>query len=325
MSAEREPVQLAVLDDYQQVALDSADWSPLDGRADVTVLTAHLDDEAAVAERLEPYEVVVAMRERTPFPASLLERLPNLRLLVTTGWRNASIDVAAAAERDVTVCGTAMQTAGTPELTWGLLIALNRHLETEVANVRGGDWQTTVGTELAGQTLGILGLGRLGSVVARYALAFEMTVLAWSRNLTPERAAEHDAECADSLDDLFERSDAVSVHLPLSRQSRGIVGASQLDLLGPRGLLVNTSRGPIVDEDAVVEALREGRIAGYAADVYGTEPLPADHPLRTTEHTLLTPHIGYVTEQNYARCYTDVVEDVVRWLDGDPVRVLEAG
>lgn len=314
--------RLAVLDDWQQVALASADWLPLDGRVDIDTYADHVTDEEALVERLEPYDVVVAMRERTPFPASLLERLANLRLLITTGTRNASIDVSAATSRGVTVCGTGMVTTGTPELTWGLLLALHRQLETEVGNVRAGGWQTTVGTELAGRTLGILGLGRLGTVVAGYARAFGMHVLAWSPHLTPERAAEHDAECASDLDDLFRRSHAVTVHMPLSRRSRGLVGAAQLDLLGPTGRLVNTSRGPIVDEDALVEALRTGRIAGAAVDVYGTEPLPADHPLRSLPNVLATPHLGYVTEQTYARFFTDVVEDVVGWLDGQPVRVL---
>ena len=325
MDAVPDPIRVAVLDDYQQVALSSADWSPLDGRAEITVLTAHLDDEDEVAERLQPYDVVVAMRERTPFPASLLGRLDRLRLLVTTGWRNASIDLAAAAEHDVLVCGTDMVTSGTPELTWGMVIALHRHLETELGNIRGGGWQTTVGTELAGRRLGLLGLGRLGSVVARYGRAFEMDVLAWSPHLTTERAAEHGAECAADLDDLFRRSDVVSIHMPLSGRTRGLVGAEQLALLGPHGRLVNTSRGPIVDEDALVDALREGRIAGAAMDVYGTEPLPADHPLRTLPNALPTPHIGYVTEQNYATCFTGVVEDIVGWLDGAPVREIQPG
>lgn len=317
--------RLAVLDDWQQVALASADWSPLDGRVAIDVHSDHLTDPDALAERLGPHEVIVAMRERTPFPATLLERLPNLRLLVTTGTRNASIDVAAAAAQGVPVCGTGMRTSGTPELTWGLLLALHRHLETEVGNVRRGGWQTTVGTELTGRTLGVLGLGRLGTVVAGYARAFGMPVLAWSPHLTPERAAEHGAACAEDLDDLFRRSDAVTVHMPLSDRSRGLVGADQLTLLGPSGRLVNTSRGPIVDEHALVDALRSGRIAGAAVDVYGTEPLPADHPLRTLPNALVTPHVGYVTEQTYARFYTDAVEDVARWLDGDPVRVIEPG
>ena len=317
-------VRVAVLDDYQQVALTSADWSPLQGRAEVDVFADHLDDEDALAERLQPYDVVVAMRERTPFPRSLIERLPRLRLLVTTAQRNASIDTAAAAEHGVVVSGTSMVTTGTPELTWGLILAAHRHLERELANVRAGGWQTTVGTELAGRTIGLLGLGRIGSRIARYASAFDMTVLAWSQNLTDEAAAQHGAQRV-GRDELFRRSDVVSIHLRLSERSRGLVGAGQLDLLGADGWLVNTSRGPIVDQPALLEALRERRIAGVALDVYDDEPLPPDHPLRSMPNAVLTPHIGYVTRQNYATYFTGVVEDVVAWLDGTPVRVIPAG
>ena len=316
------PPRVAVLDDWQQVALSSADWSPLEGRVDVDVYADHLTDEDAVAERLASYEVVVAMRERTPFPRGLVERLPRLRLLVTTGRRNAAVDLTATAERSIVVSGTEMVLTGTPELTWGLILAAHRHLETELGNVRSGRWQTTVGTELAGRTLGLLGVGRLGSVVARYARAFEMDLVAWSPHLTDERAAEHGAVRAE-LDDVFARSDVVSVHLPLSSRSRGLVGSEQLRLLGPDGWLVNTSRGPIVDEGALLDALRRHTIAGVAQDVYDTEPLPAEHPLRAMDNALLTPHIGYVTRQNYARCFGDVVEDIGAWLEDRPLRVLE--
>ena len=312
---------MAVLDDYQQVARSSADWSPLDGRVEVDVFADHLDDEDALAERLQPYDVVAIMRERTPFPRSLIERLPQLRLLVTTAQRNASVDVAAAAERDVVVCGTGMVPTGTPELTWGLILAAHRHLETELGNMRAGGWQTTVGTELAGRTIGLLGLGRIGKRIARYALAFEMPVLAWSQHLTDEGAAEHGAERVER-DELFRRSDVVSIHLRLSDRTRGLVGAAELDLLGPDGWLVNTSRGPIVDEAALVEALREQRIAGAALDVFDDEPMAAGHPLRSLPNAVLTPHIGYVTRQNYAAFYGGVVEDVLAWLDGEPVRVI---
>ena len=318
------PVRVAVLDDYQQVALTSADWAPLEGRAQVDVFADHLGDEDALAQRLQPYDVVVAMRERTPFPRSLIERLPRLRLLVTTAQRNASIDTAAAADHDVVVCGTAMVATGTPELTWALVLAAHRHLERELSNVRSGGWQTTVGTELAGRTIGLLGLGRIGSRVARYARAFDMTVLAWSQNLTDEAAAEQGAERV-GRDELFARSDVVSIHLRLSERSRGLVGAEQLSLLGRDGWLVNTSRGPIVDEAALLDALGSGRIAGVALDVFDDEPLAADHPLRSQPSAVLTPHIGYVTRQNYAVFFTGVVEDVVAWLDGEPVRVVPAG
>jgi len=316
--------RVAVLDDYQQVALAAADWSALDGRVAIDVFTDHQDDEDAIARRLEPYAVVVAMRERTPFPRSLLERLPRLRVLVTTAQRNASIDVAAADERGVVVCGTSMLTAGTPELTWGLILAAHRHLETELANARGGGWQTTVGTELAGRTIGLLGLGRIGSRVARYAAAFDMRVLAWSQHLTADRATEHGAELVEP-DELFARSGVVSLHLRLSDRTRGLVGARELQLLGPDGWLVNTSRGPLVDEAALLDALRRRQIAGAALDVYDDEPMSPDHPLRSLPNALLTPHIGYVTRQNYAVFFAGVVEDVVAWLDGDPVRVVPAG
>ena len=314
-------VTVAVLDDYQQVALSSADWSPLHARADIDVFTAHIDDEDALAERLRPYDVVVAMRERTPIGRSLIERLPRLALLVTTAQANASIDVAAAAEHDVVVCGTGMVPTGTPELTWCLILAAQRHLETEITNVRSGGWQTTVGTELAGRTIGLLGLGRIGSRIARYAHAFDMTVLAWSQNLTDEHAAENGAELVER-DELFRRSDVVSIHLRLSDRSRGLVGARQLELLGPDGLLVNTSRGPIVDQAALLGALNRRWIGGVALDVYDDEPLPAGHPLRSAPNALLTPHIGYVTRQNYAVFFTGVVEDIAAWLDGVPVRVI---
>ena len=321
----RAAVRVAVLDDYQQVALASADWAPLEGRATIDVYTDHLADEDAVAQRLEPYDVVVAMRERTPFPGSLIERLPRLRLLVTTARRNDSIDLAAAAEHGVMVCGTEMAPAGTPELTWALILAAHRHLETELSNLRDGRWQSTVGTELAGRTLGVLGLGRLGTVVARYARAFEMELVAWSPHLTGERAAEHGARCAAGLDDLFAESDVVSIHMPLSERSRGLVGGPQLARLGPDGWLVNTSRGPIVDQQAMLDALRSRTIAGAAMDVFDDEPLPPEHPLRSLPNVVLTPHVGYVTRQNYRVYFTGVVEDIVAWLDDQPVRVLRPG
>lgn len=313
--------RVAVLDDYQDVALTSADWSVLDGRADITVFTDHLAGEDALAAALAPFEVVVAMRERTPFPATLLRRLPALRLLVTTGMRNASIDVAAARGLGVTVCGTRGSSAATPELTWGLLLALARGIPDERDAVRSGGWQRGVGPELAGSTLGILGLGRIGGRIAGYARAFGMNVIAWSQNLTEARATEHGARLVDR-DQLFRAADFVTVHLQLSDRTRGLVGAAELDLLGPGGYLVNTSRGPIVDEDALVAALRARRIAGAALDVFDTEPLPADHPLRTLPNTVVTPHIGYVTRPTYATFYGEAVEDIDAWLRGTPARVL---
>jgi len=312
-------LRIAVLDDYQGVSGHYADWSSLPEPAEVTVFGDHLDDEDAVAERLGPFEVVVGMRERTPFPRSLLDRLPHLRLLVTTGAKNASIDVAAAAERGVLVCGTGAHPSGTAELTWALILAAARHLPEETANVREGGWQTTVGTDLAGRRLGVVGLGRLGTRVARIGQAFEMDVVAWSQNLTDERAAEAGVRRV-AKEDLLRTSDVVTVHLQLSDRTRGLIGAAELALMKPTAILVNTSRGPIVDEPALVAALREHRLAGGGIDVYDREPLPADSPLRSTPGLVATPHLGYVTEATYEVFYRGVVEDVAAWMRGAPVR-----
>jgi phosphoglycerate dehydrogenase-like enzyme len=314
-------VDVAILDDYQDVALSSADWSPVTGRADVTVFTDHVADEAALVQRLAPFDVIVAMRERTAFPATVLDRLPRLRLLVTTGMANASIDLRAAARLGVTVCGTGGSRAATPELVWGLILALARHIPQEDAAVRSGGWQRTVGRELAGSTLGLLGLGRIGQRIARYARAFEMNCIAWSQNLTAERAEAAGARLV-TKDQLFAEAGIVSVHLKLSERTVGLVGAAELALLGPDGLLVNTSRGPIVDEAALVEALRQGHISGAALDVFDTEPLPPGHPLRTMPNTVLTPHLGYVSRDAYAVFYAEAVEDIASWLDGSPARLL---
>lgn len=315
------PVRVAILDDYQDIALASADFSELAGRAEIVTFHDHLSDEDAVAERLAGFAAVIAMRERTPFPATLLDRLPDLGLLVTAGMANASIDLAAAKRNGVVVSGTASSRAATAELIWGLLLAVVRRIPAEDAAVRAGGWQTTIGPELAGSTLGIVGLGRLGRSIAHYARAFDLRLLAWSPNLTADVAAEHGAELVTKRD-LFERSDIATIHLKLSDRSRGLIGAEELRLLGPRGYLINTSRGPIVDEQALVTALRTGAIAGAGLDVFDVEPLPADHPLRTMPNTVLTPHIGYVTEQSYARIYSDAVEDVLAWLAGSPIREL---
>jgi phosphoglycerate dehydrogenase-like enzyme len=317
-------VRVAVLDDYQAVALASADFSVLAGRADVVVFTDHVADIDALADRLAGFDVAIAMRERTAFPAALLERLPKLRLLVTAGMANASIDMAAARERGITVSGTGGSSRATPELIWALVMAVFRHVPAEDAAVRQGRWQVSIGRDLGGSTLGIVGLGRLGQVIARYARAFDMRLLAWSPNLTGETAAEHGAELVGKQE-LFERSDIVTVHLKLSDRSRGTVGAPELRALGPRGYLVNTSRGPIVDEAALVAALHDNTIAGAALDVFDTEPLPTDHPLRTAPNTVLTPHIGYVSEQAYQRIYGDAIEDIAAWLDGTPLRVVTDG
>jgi len=313
--------RVAVLDDYQQAALASTDWSPLAGRADVSVFTDHVADPAALAARLAPFEVIVAMRERTPFPAELLRRLPALKLLVTTGMANAAIDLAAARDLGVLVCGTGGSAASTAELTWALLLALVRSVPAEDARVRAGGWQHTVGRELAGRTIGLLGLGRIGERVAGYARAFGMEVIAWSQHLTAGRASACGAELV-SKPDLFARAGIVSIHVRLSERTAGLVGAAELALLGRDGYLVNTSRGPIVDEAALIAALHGGVIAGAALDVYATEPLPAGHPLRSLPRTVLTPHLGYVSTEGYAVFYGDAVADIVAWLGGSPVRVL---
>jgi phosphoglycerate dehydrogenase-like enzyme len=316
-------LRVAVLDDYQGVALEVADWSVLQGRVDITVLREWLPDEDAVAETLADHDVVVAMRERTPFPASLLARLPRLRLLITTGMRNASIDVAAAQEMGVTVCGTGSLGTATAEHTWALILGWCRHLVEESANMWAGGWQTTLGTGLAGRTLGVVGLGRIGSQVSAVGRAFGMEVLAWSQNLTDERARAHGARRVD-LDELLAASDVLTVHLVLSERTRGLLGADRLAKMKPSALLVNTSRGPIVDTDALVAAVRRGDIAGAAVDVYDEEPLPAGHPLRTTPGILATPHLGYVSRDVYELFYGEAVEDIAAFLDGAPLRVLTA-
>jgi phosphoglycerate dehydrogenase-like enzyme len=312
---------LTILDDYQSVALSSADWSGVQDRFDVEVITEHVADADALAARLAHSQVIVAMRERTPFPASTLARLPELRLLVTTGMSNASIDLAAAAAHGVTVCGTGSAGNAMPELTLGMIIALLRNFAAEDAAVRAGRWQHTIGVGLAGRTLGVLGLGRLGIPVARLAQAFDMHVIAWSPNLTPERAAEHGVR-AVTKQQLFADSDVVTIHMPLSERSRGLVGAAELSLMRASAYLINTSRGPIVDERALVDALTERRIAGAGLDVYDIEPLPVDHVLCTLPNTLLLPHIGYVTRDNYAVVYAEAVEDILAWADSTPIRVL---
>ena len=314
--------RVAILDDYQDVAGRLADWKSLP--AEVVVFRDHLSDESKVAARLADFDVVVAMRERTPFPRSLFERLPRLRLLVTTGMRNASIDLRAAADRGVVVSGTAGLPSPTAELTWALILALVRHVPREDRAMREGRWQETLGTTLKGRTLGVLGLGQLGSRVARVGTAFEMDVIAWSQNLTAERAAAVGATLAGSRDELLARADIVTIHLVLSDRTRGLVGARELGLMRPTAYLVNTSRGPIVDEGALIATLRAGKIAGAGLDVYDEEPLPADHPLRRLPNTVITPHLGYVTEETYQIFYSQALEDIRAFLAGTPVRVLSA-
>jgi phosphoglycerate dehydrogenase-like enzyme len=316
-------VRIAVLDDYQGIALSKGGWERLPADAQVEAFRDHVADETALAQRLSPFDVVVAMRERTPFPRSLIERLPNLKLLITTGMRNASFDMRAAKERGVLVCGTGGQPTPTAELTWGLIIGCVRHIAQEDRATRAGHWQTTIGPTLHGATLGCLGLGNLGSQVARVGLAFGMNVIAWSQNLTAERAQQVGASLV-SKDELFSRADVVSIHLVLSDRTRGLVGARELALMKPAAFLVNTSRGPIVDEGALIEALRGRRIAGAGLDVFDEEPLPPGHPFLQLDNTLITPHLGYVTLETYDRFYGEAVEDVLGWLSGAPVRLIEA-
>ncbi len=298
--------RVAILDDYQDAARAFADWDSLD--AEVETFREHSDD----IDHLEPFDVIMAMRERTPFTRERLERLPNLKLLVTTGMGNAAIDMEAARELGITVAGTGGTPTHTAELTWALILALARHIPAEDGAVRAGGWQHTVGLELAGRTLGVIGLGRLGSQVARIGSSFGMEVIAWSQNLDTPLTKE----------ELLRRSDIVTIHLRLSERTRGLIGAAELAQMKPTAYLVNTSRGPIVDEAALLAALHEGRIAGAGLDVYDVEPLPPDHPLRSAPNTVLTPHVGYVTDASYARFYTDAVEDIAAFLKGDPVRVI---
>ncbi len=313
--------RVAILDDYQSVALDMADWKSLPAGTEVVVFRDHVADEGALAARLADFDIAMAMRERTPFPRSLLECLPKLRLLITAGMRNASIDMKAAAERGVVVCGTAGLPYPTAELAWGLILSLVRRIPAEDRATREGRWQTSLGVGLNGKTLGVLGLGTLGSRAARVGRAFEMEVLAWSQNLTAVRAAEVGATLV-AKDELLARSDVVSIHLVLGERTRGLIGARELGLMKRSAYLINTSRGPIVDEVALVRALRDGTIAGAGLDVFDEEPLPLDHPFRTLPNTVITPHLGYVTHETYRLFFGHAMEDIQAYLQGEPVRVL---
>ncbi|MGH9057728.1 MAG: D-2-hydroxyacid dehydrogenase family protein [Acidimicrobiales bacterium] len=316
-------VRVAIVDDYQQVALGMADWAGSLAGAEVVAFADHVAGEDALADRLRGFDVVVAMRERTPFSRTVLGRLPDLRLLVTTGMRNASIDLEAAAGAGVMVCGTGGSSSATAELAWGLLLCLARHVVVEDRAVRAGAWQSTVGVDLDGKTLGVVGLGRLGSRVARYGVAFGMEVVAWSPHLTAERAAQFGARLVDKAG-LFASSDFVSLHVVLGPGTVGLVGEAELRTMQPGAYLVNTSRGPVVDEGALLRALEEGWIAGAGLDVFDREPLPEDDPLRSAPRCVLTPHVGYVTLDTYSRFYGEALEDVVAYLAGTPVRVLSA-
>jgi phosphoglycerate dehydrogenase-like enzyme len=314
----------AVLDDYQNAARSFGEWDSLAGKIDLHVFNDFIGDRDTLANSLSSFEIVVAMRERTRFDRALFDRLPKLRLLITTGMVNAAIDLGAAADHGVTVCGTPGSAGSTAELTWGLILALMRHIPAEHAELqRGGRWQTTVGREVRGRQLGLIGLGKLGAQVARVALAFEMKVKAWSANLTAARCAEVGVDSAGSLDDLLRTSDIVSLHLVLSERTRGLIGASELGQMKKGAVLINTSRGPLVDEPALVAALKEKHISA-GLDVFDREPLSEGHPLRGLGNVVVTPHLGYVTEETYRIYYGGVVEDILAWIAGNPVRIIRA-
>jgi phosphoglycerate dehydrogenase-like enzyme len=308
------PVRIAILDDYQHVAMRSADWSPLEGRAEITVFHDHQAKHDALVQRLQPFDAICVMRERTPITATLIDALPRLRLIASTGRGNASIDLDAAAARGVEVVHTNYSSTPTIEFTWAAILGLMRGIATEAASLRAGGWQVGLGSELEGKTLGILGLGRIGSKVARIGQAFGMPVIAWSQNLQEETASALGVRRV-SKQELLSDSDVLTIHTRLSERTRGLIGAADLAAMKPTARLVNSSRGPIVDEAALVDALRAGRIAGAAVDVFDDEPLPADHPFRSLPNVLATPHIGYVTEEMYRTFYGDTVRNLVDWLD----------
>jgi phosphoglycerate dehydrogenase-like enzyme len=307
-------MKIAILDDYQNVALKLADWSAIAQRAEITVFNDHVADPAAVVERLLPFDVVCVMRERTPLPRDIIQRLPRLKLIASTGSRNASIDAAAATERGIAVTATRYWSAPTIELTWALILASMRHVVEENTAVRDGGWQRTMGQDLDGKTLGVLGLGNIGRAVARIGLAFGMKVIAWSQNMTAEIAAAAGATLV-AKEALFREADVVTIHVILSTRSRGLVGAAEVALMKPAARLINTSRGPIVDETALIEVLQSHAIAGAALDVFDQEPLPAQHPFRTLPNVLATPHIGYVAENLYRAFYGNTAASVAAWLN----------
>lgn len=314
-------VQIAVIDDWQDVARDVVDWSVLDSIGEVTFVHDYPADNATLAARLGQYQVICVMRERTRFDQDLLQRLPNLKLLVTGGMRNAALDMPAAAGLGIKVCGTDSYKHAAPELTWALIMAATRNLLNEANSLRAGGWQQGLGGDLHGKTLGILGLGSIGQKVAQFGQVFGMRVIAWSENLTAERAQQAGVTLV-SKQQLFEQADVLSVHLVLSERSRGLVDAQALDWMKPTALLVNTARGPIVDEAALIKALQKQKIAGAALDVFDQEPLPDLHPFRTLDNVLATPHVGYVSRQNYAQFFAQMIEDIQGWAAGSPLRLL---
>jgi phosphoglycerate dehydrogenase-like enzyme len=316
-------IQVAVLDDYQRAALRLADWKSLEPEVQVQSFPEHIADAAELAKRLHVFECVVLMRERTPFPKTLIEKLPNLRLIVTAGMRNAAIDVEAATARGIQICGTETLGYPTAELTWGLIIALARKIPEEWAALRQGKWQSRLGVGLKGKVLGVIGLGRLGSQVAAIGKAFGMNVIAWSQNLTEAKAAEIGVKRVEK-EELFARADFVTIHLVLGDRSRGLVGPAELARMKPSAYLVNTSRGPIVQEKALIEALKSHRIAGAAVDVFDREPVARDHPYLALDNLLATPHLGYVTEEGYRQIYGEAVEDIRAFLQTKPIRAINA-
>jgi len=316
-----ELLRVVVMDDYQEVAASIADWASVEP-IELRTLTTHISDEDELVDHVREAEIVVAMRERTALPRHVIARLPNLRLIVTTGTRNASIDVAAAREQGIEICGTRFSPADTAELTWALILAGQRNLVTEIDHLRAGGWQRGLGSTLSGKRMGIVGLGRLGVRVARVAQAFGMDVVAWSQNLTAEAALDAGARRVDKRE-LFATSDVISLHLVLSQRTRNIVAAEDLSRTKPGALLVNTARAGLVDQAALLDALQRGVLARAALDVFEQEPLPRTHPFRSMDQVLMTPHIGYVTHENYRIFFDDIVEDIRRFRSGDPVRIVQ--
>jgi D-3-phosphoglycerate dehydrogenase len=315
-------IRAAILDDYQNVARSMADWSPIAKDVEITVFNEPFADQQAAIKALQGFQVIVGMRERTPFPRAVIEALPELKLLITTGAKNNSFDVKAATERGVTVCGTGAVGAPTVGIAFGLMLELTRRIGFENARLKRGErWQVTIGRDLEGMTLGIVGLGKLGQRVAQVGKAFGMKPIAWSQNLTPEKAAEGGAAYA-SREDLFANSDIVTIHYQLGPRSRGLITADDIARMKPSAYLINTARAPIVDQAALLKALQEKKIAGAGLDVFEVEPLPVDHPYRKLDNVVLTPHLGYVSEQNYKKYFPDIVEDIRAWLGGKPVRVI---
>lgn len=314
--------RVAILDDYQGIGKSITDWASVKDEIEITIFEDHLADEDKVAARLAGFEIICAMRERTPFTASLLAKLPDLNLLVTSGMRNRGIDIQAANDQGVVVCGTPSVGRPTAELAWGLILGLARHIPEEDRRVRAGGWQRTVGVGLDGKTLGIAGLGNLGGRMAEIAKVFGMDIIAWSQNLTQERCDELGVELV-TREELMSRSDFITVHLILSDRTRGVIGADELARMKPTAFIVNTARGPIIDEEALARVLKDGKIAGAGLDVYGTEPLPADHPFRSLENVIASPHLGYVEQSNYDAYFSGYEAAIRGYLDGEPVKVLE--